>query len=293
MRWILADDVEDELPGDWDDVVAAAISSVEQKAQKAREAAQAKGKTAEEVEEACRVGRQNAIGKSGKVWSRASAALRSASDGKCWYCEKKPSRSDMPVDHFRPKASVHGAAEHTGYWWLAFEWQNFRLSCTFCNSRRRDVVTGLTGGKQDYFPILEPPSRQFSATDADDRPMLLDPLVDSDTKLLSFHPNGRSAPSNDDKEHDDHLRAETSIELYHLNHSAIVRERKTLARQIRQLVEEGEKAVAAGDDHTRRLRKKDIVKLTRCKAELSTAARFYLGTYRNLPWVEEIFERDF
>ncbi|ADL02219.1 HNH endonuclease [Brevundimonas subvibrioides] len=56
--------------------------------------------------------------------------------GKCAYCE---SRYDItaPVDieHFRPKGEVEGEI-HTGYWWLAADWENLLPSCIDCNRRR-------------------------------------------------------------------------------------------------------------------------------------------------------------
>lgn len=292
MRWILTDDVEDELPPDWSDLVHEAVNFVQQEGEKARAAAQAEGKAHKEVEEAFLDAVHKAIGKRKRVWANASHALAAASDGKCWYCEKRQARSDMPVDHFRPKGRVHEAADHSGYWWLAFDWRNLRLSCTYCNSRRRDVKTGRVGGKQDYFPVIEPPQRQTCATDPEDRPLLLDPALDGDTRLLTFLTNGFPSPSNNDEEHDDHKRAVRSIELYHLDHSALVRERKDLARRIRELVEDGQKAVQKGDDVGRRAKKKELLKLARQRAELSSAARVYLGVYRNLPWVQEIFEHE-
>ena len=62
-----------------------------------------------------------------KIW------LANLSDDKCWYCESKILRPNSDVDHFRPKAGVtcerQPLAEHDGYYWLAYDWQNFRLSC--------------------------------------------------------------------------------------------------------------------------------------------------------------------
>jgi uncharacterized protein (TIGR02646 family) len=292
MRWIIADDVEDELPANWADLVDEAVNFVQQEGQKARDAALAEGKPQQEVEEAFLGAVHKAVGKRARVWAKASDALASASNDKCWYCEKRQGRSDMPVDHFRPKGRVHEAGNHSGYWWLAFDWRNLRLSCTYCNSRRRDVKTGKVGGKQDYFPIFEPPLRQACATDPNDRPALLDPTVDGDARLLTFLLNGFPSPTSAEKEHDDHNRALRSIELYHLDHTTLVRERKELARHIRQLVEEGQKADQEGDQEGRRAKKKELLKLARRQAELSSAARVYLGAFRNIAWVQEIFDRD-
>src|SRR5438045_318094 len=42
----------------------------------------------------------------GRLWSVFKKVLEEASNRKCWYCEAKQSRSDMAVDHFRPKNAV-------------------------------------------------------------------------------------------------------------------------------------------------------------------------------------------
>lgn len=292
MRYILNDDVELDLPHDWEDRVTAARQFVDDQAAAAREEALAKGASAEEGEKAALKALHEAVNSRSAVWALASPALIKASEGKCWYCEKREDRSDKPVDHFRPKGRVHGAKSHPGYWWKAFDWRNLRLSCTYCNSRRRDVETGYVGGKQDYFPVIEPPQRQQSEGDPEDRPELLDPLVDEDTKKLTFLTNGFSAPADEDEASEAHIRARSSIRLYHLDHTSLVRERKQIAIDIRELVKEGQRAVEEGDKEARSRVKKALIRKARHKAELSTAARIYLGAYKTHPWVQEIFDRD-
>ncbi|HEX8381818.1 MAG TPA: hypothetical protein VF592_00440 [Sphingomonas sp.] len=292
MRYILNDDVELDLPHDWDDRVEEARTFVSDKADEARSAALGEGQSAEDAERAALKALHKAIEKRSRVWAAASPALAAASDEKCWYCEKRQDRSDKPVDHFRPKGRVNGAAGHPGYWWRAFDWRNLRLSCTYCNSRRRDVKTGRVGGKQDYFPVIEPPLRQQMEDDADDRPKLLDPLIDEDTKQLTFLTNGFPAPVDEDADSEARERALCSIDLYHLDHTSLVRERKQIAIDIRTLVAAGQDAIEAGDAEGRKRAKKELIKKARHKAELSSAARIYLGAYKTLPWVQEIFDRD-
>lgn len=292
MRYILNDDVELDLPPDWEDQVAEARQFVSDRTDQARSAALAEGSSAEEAERAAMKALHKAVKDRSRVWAAASPALMAASDGKCWYCEKREDRSDKPVDHFRPKGRVRDAAGHPGYWWRAFDWRNLRLSCTYCNSRRRDVVTGRVGGKQDFFPVIEPPPRQQAEGDADDRPKLLDPLNDEDTKQLTFLTNGFPAPVDKDPVSEARSRALCSIDLYHLDLTSLVRERKQIAIDIRDLVAAGQDAVEAGDAEGRKRVKKELIKKARHKAELSSAARVYLGAYKTLPWVQEIFDRD-
>ena len=64
------------------------------------------------------------------VWQECKEPLKSLSNDKCFYCETIQERSDDAVDHFRPKSL---------YPWSAFKISNYRFSCTYCNSRRRDI----------------------------------------------------------------------------------------------------------------------------------------------------------
>ena len=290
MRFIVQDDVYDELPPDWNDKVDKARAYVDAKVAAACLKAKREGKAGPEIEAICLKERHKAINAKASVWRSAGKALRKASFEKCWYCEIRQDRSDKPVDHFRPKNSIFEEHNHPGYHWLAFEWTNFRLSCTFCNSKRRDVEGGTKGGKHDHFPIIPPPSYAYSATDQRERPKLLDPTDDADTKLLTFLANGFPHHANDNKETKE--RVEASIELYHLRQMPLVRKRKRLAADIGEHVSKADHAKAVGDEENYRFHKKEIIKKVRAQAELSSAARVYLGAYRDRPWVEEIINRD-
>jgi uncharacterized protein (TIGR02646 family) len=290
MRFIIQSDVQEHLPDDWDEIVSTALTYVEKKVEAARAKATANGKRGHELEADCLAALHDAINAKASVWRKAADALSKASHGKCWYCESKPERSDMPVDHFRPKNSVVEDATHPGYTWLAFEWKNFRLSCTFCNSKRRDLETGTTGGKQDHFPILRPPDHSRQKNDPLDRPKLLDPVDDEDTKLITFLANGFPHPANDDPVTVD--RVEASIDLYHLKQAALVRKRKMLAVEIEEHVSQAEKAIAMGDNENRRYHRTQIIMKARAKAPFSAAAKVYLGAYRDRPWVAQLLERD-
>jgi uncharacterized protein (TIGR02646 family) len=292
VRYIIQDDVEENLPGDWHRLVAEAEEFVQGKVSEARTMSLTAGKSQGEAAAAELKALHTAINQRSGVWKKAADALREASSNKCWYCELAQNRSDMPVDHFRPKNRVQGAPDHPGYWWLAFDWRNLRYSCTFCNSRRRDVEMKRSGGKHDNFPIIEPPPRATSRGAPQDRPALLDPVVDGDTKLLTFHTNGFPIPVVEDNNAEEYKRADESIRLYHLDHAVLVRKRKTLAIDIRQFFDLAERARTEGNEDVFRKNKKEIIKRLRSKAELSIAARVYLGSYRTEPWVQEIFDRD-
>lgn len=208
------------VPGDWDARSAAAAIAV-----------------------ADSTNRPATISDYSTVWTSVKEVLAAVSSDKCWYCETKRSRADYAVDHFRPKNAVAqiDCPDHSGYWWLAFRLSNLRYSCTFCNSRRRDLETGVIGGKHDRFPIA--PDGQRARIPSDDleaeHAMLLDPTVKADTDLLFFEIDGRVVPLRQDGSREA-LRADVSISLYHLNHSALKRARKRVYSEIRRVVEEGD-----------------------------------------------------
>ena len=90
------------------------------------------------------------------VWAALKQDLLVLSNGKCWYCEAKEDRSDYHVDHFRPKKRVmllDGTA-CDGYWWLAFDWTNYRIACSYCNSPHTGE-DGIARGKSDSFPLRD------------------------------------------------------------------------------------------------------------------------------------------
>lgn len=128
--------------------------------------------------------------------------------GKCAYCESfYSSTAPVDVEHYRPKGRVHEAPEHTGYWWLAMDWDNLLPSCIHCNRRSGQVTPVLStnlvrlleegrrfsnsrlmqSGKQDSFPILGTrvvaPTMQFDSEQA----LLLDPSRDEPEEHLSFY----------------------------------------------------------------------------------------------------------
>lgn len=69
-------------------------------------------------------------------WNEADVrgALLAMQGWVCAYCQRRPSNRRGEVDHFRPKAS--NGAEHSGYWWLAYSFENFLIACHDCNHRK-------------------------------------------------------------------------------------------------------------------------------------------------------------
>jgi uncharacterized protein (TIGR02646 family) len=246
--------------------------------------------------------RQKAIGNSREVWAEVKDKLASCSSGKCWYCESRETRSDNTVDHFRPKGRVAECADHEGYWWLAFDWHNFRFSCTFCNSRRRDKETGTSGGKQDHFPLLDESTRAKTPSDdiTNERPCLLDPLCATDPQLLWFQDDGAAIPKYAEVEAEElYLRASKSIELFHLNHTKAKERRKIIGNDIASAVRIIEKyfpRYIQADRDAETLVRREFEKLHEMispAAEFSASARAYLRGQRGSgrEWIDEVLQQ--
>jgi len=114
------------------------------------------------------------------VWKYLKTYLFSVTKGKCAFCETDAlTVSPGDVEHYRPKAAVEGEATHNGYYWLAYNIENYLPSCGNCNS----------SGKMNKFPVSGTraygPNDQLTA----EQPDLLnpfDPNDDSPSKHLEF-----------------------------------------------------------------------------------------------------------
>lgn len=160
---------------------------------------------------------------------------------KCWYCESVMAGSDKPIDHFRPKSRVDRYKNYnynknianTGYSWLKDDPKNYRCSCTYSNRK-----TG-NGGKGCYFPLSDN-SGYLASGSVDtsiEQPMLLDPCVKSDVKLLTFVSALPACSTDNDY---DKKRVNVSIELYNLNDGDIKACRLRIWNQVMDDIEDYE-----------------------------------------------------
>ena len=165
--------------------------------------------------------RRELIEKNRKHWNDLADWLRQISHNKCWYTEAQITADYPEVDHYRPKKESlgrDGTKIHDGYYWMAFDWTNFRLSKAVPNRK-----------KGAYFPlrdnaraVCEPNGPIY-----DELPYLLDPIKKYDCLLLSFTEDGRPCPAPDAEEWD-RLRTEYSIERYKLDYGPLNDARKTV-----------------------------------------------------------------
>jgi uncharacterized protein (TIGR02646 family) len=223
------------------------------------------------------------IDKKSHLWGEVRPFLARVSglnenDCKCWYCESKGPGFTHHVDHFRPKMRVKnaGGQEEPGYWWLAFNAGNYRLSCQRCN-------TGA--GKRDQFPLAEGCQRACDplANLEDEIPLLLDPALASDPMLLTYSEDGRVYPRYSEDSFPG-TRAETSIRVYDLNHVSKVEARKSVWLDCSELAKRAKRALdqlVASPPEARLVAKerfedvcRDIKKRVSVSAEYSAMAHY-------------------
>ncbi len=100
-------------------------------------------------------------------------------NNKCWYSEAFDSVSPIHVDHYRPKGRTKdklGGPTSEGYWWLAFEWTNYRICGHLLNVKKGDLFPIVDGRRCD---ADDPCSLKLEA------PVIIDPLTD-ETRLISY-----------------------------------------------------------------------------------------------------------
>jgi hypothetical protein len=100
----------------------------------------------------------------------------------CWYSDCSLDGTYGDMDHFRPKSRTRNLEKQTildeGYWQLAYEYTNYRLSCEVVNR----------SGKSDFFPVRN----GIACTNniENEEPYLLDPCNLEDTKLIGYREGG-------------------------------------------------------------------------------------------------------
>jgi hypothetical protein len=82
--------------------------------------------------------RNEVINRNGSHWGALKDWLLALSHGKCWFSDTKDLFSHYEVEHFRPKkiAKDLDGIDRDGYWWLAFDYSNFRI-CGNVGNRKK------------------------------------------------------------------------------------------------------------------------------------------------------------
>jgi hypothetical protein len=206
------------------------------------------------------------IKKNAKHWrdSELLEFLKLLSNNKCWYTESKFAAEYPQVEHFRPKSCARDENWklcHEGYWWLAFDIDNYRLSKPMPN-----VVKGT------YFPLKQRRRAALNPTESidDEDALFIDPSVDEDCQLVAFNRLGLPEPVKEptvDLNEWDLKRIEFSIRRYRLDDKDLCDLRKALWQSISERFNEYRRLLKKAKDENS---KKSAGQAMQVKEELKT-----------------------
>ncbi|WP_339687711.1 hypothetical protein [uncultured Pseudoalteromonas sp.] len=207
-------------------------------------------------------------------WGKLKIWLKVLSNGKCWFSEVRELYSHYDVEHFRPKKEAKNIDKvvRDGYWWLAFNYTNFRL-CGNVGNRKK-------GG---WFPLKDGSLCSTYAIQCEESEdaCLLDPTDENDVNLIAFDETGNAipAPKSSDWER---LRVEQTIERLKLNeHADLAEARRKVWQRVCFEIEQYEisktRCCQGGNPGARQKMKnhgQNIRNLTSNEAELSSVAKW-------------------
>lgn len=136
-------------------------------------------------------------------WGKYKAFFSKAQSRKCGYCETKAVvGADGDVEHYFPKAAIWELDNDgeeadnlgnvsgrtftslaVGYWWFAYAWRNYLLSCANCNRK----------WKRNFFPVKANPRSLPPVENQVEKPLLLNPFDRTDpVNHLDYREDGRT-----------------------------------------------------------------------------------------------------
>lgn len=220
-------------------------------------------------------------------WGALKEWLLALSGGKCWFSEVRELYSHYDVEHFRPKkeAKALDGTKRDGYWWLAFDYMNFRV-CGNVGNRKK-------GG---WFP-LQPGSllsTYAAPCEESETRYLLDPVDDDDVSLIAFDEEGKVVPAPATSAWEQQ-RVEETVKRLKLNeHAPLAEERRKVWQKVDSLIEDFNKAksrCAAGHNPAAKAKLLEVRacvrEMTNPAAELSSVARWCI-LLRNNPQLSRL-----
>ncbi|MEO0556386.1 MAG: hypothetical protein AAF149_24600 [Bacteroidota bacterium] len=217
------------------------------------------------------------------MWGELKDFLLGISQNKCWYSEARDSYAHYHVDHFRPKKQALGIdkKDKGGYWWLAFDWDNYRVCGGAGNVRK--------GAK---FAVRTNKSNGPDESIDDEIIYLLDPCEEEDILKLTFNEHGEITPiasTGWDSE-----RVSYTIESLNLNFKLLKEKRKEiwskcsrLLKETQNLMAENDKAPSAKRIGQIKEKLKQIKEFVKPDAEFSSTAKTCLHS-SGLKWASKI-----
>ncbi len=190
------------------------------------------------------------------LWQDFKDDFSAQQHGRCGYCEINVMVGHFgDVEHFAPKnevaefhvgdnegsevehlASLKGRSPslkiNPGYWWLAYEWDNYLLSCMICNQT----------WKNSLFPVKHPPPRAGAPLETDaESILLLNPFGSRDpARHLRFDINGFVSPRNGS------IHGRETIRTCGLNRLALINARQPVAERAFAAVVDAQRAELDG-----------------------------------------------
>lgn len=228
--------------------------------------------------------RNELIDKHADHWAILKPWLLALSGGKCWFSEVRELYSHYDVEHFRPKkeAKTLDGTQRDGYWWLAFDYMNFRV-CGNVGNRKK-------GG---WFPLQQGSlcSTFGARCEESETPYLLDPIDDDDVSLIAFDEEGKLIPTPASSPWEQARVNETVRRLKLNEHAPLAEARRRVWQKVNRLIEDFKVAKAKcanGKNPSAKARllavRAGLRELSMSSAELSAVARWALQV-RNDPQV--------
>lgn len=229
--------------------------------------------------------RNELIDKHSGHWGKLKPWLLALSGGKCWFTEAREIASHLDVEHFRPKKSARNAKgpERDGYWWLAYDYLNFRIAGTVPN-RKKGVWFPLRYGSQC--------STYAHRCEGDEVPHFLDPTNAHDVTLLAFDEEGKAIPA-PGIDRWERVRVKRTVERLKLTeHQVLAEERRKTWQNVTKLINkylkaQSESRTSAAARERVKATAREIVCLTKPDAELSAVAKCCIR-FRNVPQLSRL-----
>jgi 5-methylcytosine-specific restriction endonuclease McrA len=151
-------------------------------------------------------------------------ALIELYSNKCACCERSRGE-ELQVDHYRPKKARQNkdtTYNHSGYYWLSYEWSNLMPLCSSCNQ-----------SKSNYFPLKDEakrvisPNHQFAYESKElythEEPLFVNPEIDlQPERHFKYLRNGEIEGRTDE--------GKVMVKLYKLNSKTKIRQRKIIIK---------------------------------------------------------------
>ncbi|WP_437973044.1 hypothetical protein WMF11_29175 [Sorangium sp. So ce295] len=202
---------------------------------------------------------------------------------KCVWCEQqRPGKRELDVEHYRPKVRItewvgepHFVSDTPprevdvgpGYWWLAFHWNNYSLSCKTCNQ----------GWKRNLFPVTPPRPTCVEGVEATERPLLLDPGSAFRTRdHFRWTIDGFLAPMSPE--------GYATIVTCGLNRNDLVVRRSKIALKTSKALDDFVKALRCHDVNAQRRVWQELGELGSRSAEFTSMVRWLVEERLHHPW---------